>query len=164
MQDKISQEEKRFCELYCNGAAPYAGNASRCYAKVFVGAYDEDDLDSPIKARELLMKPEIQSYLETLEKQAYADSNYVKRYLTGTLMRIIDEASSASFKDRFNTQLSPAPLRSVAVSASKALADLYPVKESQKHELSIDGNGGAPGQSGVTFNIIMPEKKEGAEE
>ena len=74
--------------MYCNGAAPYAGNASRCYAKVFVGVYDEDDLDSPIKARELLMKPEIQSYLETLEKQAYTNNNYIKRYLDAPMPKM----------------------------------------------------------------------------
>ena len=72
----------------------------------------------------------------------------------GALSKEAYEERKKVYMDRRGTRLSPAPLRSVAVGASKALMDLYPVKEAQKHELSIGG----AGEGGITFNVIVPEQ------
>ena len=157
--EKLSEQEKQFCELYCNGAAPYGGNATKCYAYVFKAI--EDSPLTPIRAKDLLNEARIQDNLGKLEKKGYKESAYMKKFLASNLMKIVEEASSGQYKDRFNTDLSPAPLRSVAVSAAKALTDLYPVKESQKQDISINGEGG---DSGITFNLIIPEKKDKEEE
>jgi hypothetical protein len=50
-------------------------------------------------------------------------------------------------------------MRSVAVNASKALMDMYPIKEAQVSKVNIEGGG----EGGITFNVIVPEtpaKKE----
>ena len=60
----------------------------------------------------------------------------------------------AQYTDRRGTKLSPAPLRSVAVSATKALMEMYPVKEAQVNKLNIEG----AGEGGITFNVIVPEQ------
>lgn len=148
--NQLTEQEQKFCELYANGTAPYAGNAYKCYSEIF-----EDD--SPLarnRAKKLLTKPEIIDYLKTVSEYGKDEAENIKQYLTQNLMRIIDEASSAQYRDRRGTLLSPAPLRSVAVNASKALMDMYPVKESQNTNVTI---GSADGATGITFNVIVPE-------
>lgn len=149
---KLSEQEHLFCELFVNGTAPYAGNAVKCYSEVF----KEDGLRSRHLAKQLLAKDEIQEYLKELEAMNAEEAGDMKRYLTQNLMKIIDETSSAQFRDRRGTLLSPAPLRSVAVSAAKALMDMYPVKEAQQTNLNIEGGS----EGGITFNVIVPESKK----
>ena len=79
----------------------------------------------------------------------------MKRFLTANLKHIIEETSRDIYYDRRGKALSPAALRSVAVSASKALMEMYPVKESQVNKFEINGGG----ESGITFNVIVPEQK-----
>lgn len=69
------------------------------------------------------------------------------------LIHIIDETSTAKYTDRRGTELSPAPLRSVAVQASKALMEMYPVKVAQESKVELKGNG----DSGIVFNVIVPQ-------
>lgn len=145
----ITKEEILFCELYINGTATYAGNASKCYSEVF----NDDSKTVGNKAKKLLAKPHIQEYIEELEKLGAEEAKAIKRYLTENLKSIINEASTAQFIDRFGTKLSPAPLRSVAVSASKALMEMYPVKEAQRVNLETE-------DGGIVFNVVVPEQKK----
>ena len=80
----------------------------------------------------------------------------MKKFLTENLVHIIEETSTAEYRDRRGTRLSPAPLRSVAVSATKALMEMYPVKEAQVSKLNIEGGG----EGGITFNVIVPEQSK----
>lgn len=145
---KISDEERIFCELFVNGCAPYAGNAAKCYEDAF---HKEKGALLNHEAKKLLKEPRIVEYLEELESISAEEARDMKRFLTANLKSIIEETSSANFTDRKGRNLSPAALRSVAVNASKALMELYPVKEAQINKIDIDG-----GESGITFNVIVP--------
>lgn len=150
----LTDQEILFCELYANGEAPFGGNAARCYQEVF----NDNTNRAKSRALRLLDRKEIQEYLESLDSLSYEDAKFTKIFLRENLKSIIAECSSASYRDRKGTALSPAALRSVAVSASKALMELYPVREAQTSKLSIEG----AGEGGITFNVIMPntDKKD----
>lgn len=149
---QLSEQEILFCELYAQGEAPFGGNAAKCYQEVF------NDMSKRCKthAAKLLARPEIQEYLKSLDELTYEEAKYMKTFLRENLIHIIQECSVAEYRDRRGTLLSPAALRSVAVNASKALMDLYPVKEAQTNKLSIEG----AGEGGITFNVIMPEQSK----
>lgn len=149
-KSQLSEQEKIFCELYVQGEAPFGGNAAKCYQEVF------NDMSNRSKthATKMLARPEIQEYLKSLDELTYEEAKYMKTFLRENLIRIIQECSTAEYRDRRGTLLSPAALRSVAVNASKALMDLYPVKEAHTSKLSIEG----AGEGGITFNVIMPEQ------
>lgn len=147
----LTKEEQLFCELFINGAAPYTGNALKCYQEVFRSNEIQDNL----KAKKLLAREDIKDYMEELEGYNAQEAAHVKKFLTANLKHIIEETSVAEYKDRRGTRLSPAALRSVAVSASKALMELYPVKEAQVNKLNIEGGG----ENGITLNVIVPEQK-----
>ena len=104
---------------------------------------------------ELLRKKEIQEYLEELTASDKEDNEALKRYVTESLKAILREASCATYRDRRGTELSPAPLRSVAVQAAKALMELHPIKAAQSHNLNINGEG----EGGITFNVIVPNQQ-----
>lgn len=148
---QITDQEKLFCELYVNGTAPYAGNAVKCYSEVF----KEDGINIGNRAKGLLRTNRVRDYVKELEGMEAEEAVAMKRYLTQNLMSIVDECSTAQFYDRRGTALSPAPLRSVAVSAAKALMDIHPVKEAQVNKLNIEG----AGEGGITFNVIVPDSK-----
>lgn len=148
--NQLTEQEKLFCDLYANGEAPFGGNASRCYQEIF---NDKTRL-AKSRASRMLARPEIQEYLKSLDELSYEETKYIKVFLRENLTSIIQECASAECRDRKGTLLSPAALRSVAVNASKALMDLFPVKAAQENKLSIEGTG----ESGITFNIIMPEQ------
>lgn len=84
----------------------------------------------------------------------YEEAKYMKVFLRENLTSIVEECAGTEYRDRKGTLLSPAALRSVAVNASKALMELYPVKEAQVSKINIDG----AGEGGITFNVIMPEQ------
>lgn len=151
----ISKEERIFCELFVNGCAPYVGNAAKCYAEVFHKNSDQDKLSNSQEAALLLGREDIAEYVKELGKLNIDDALSMKRYLTANLKKIIDETSTDIYQDRRGKKLSPAALRSVAVSASKALMEMYPVKESQVNKFEINGGG----EQGITFNVIVPEQK-----
>lgn len=154
-ENKITNQEKKFCEYYMKGSAPYAGNASLCYLRVFApettNPTSEELTLANIKATELFLKEEVKEYIDLLSVTSYKENEAVKRYIAESLKTIINETSTAQYRDRKGTALSPAPLRSVAVSAAKALAELYPIKATQTHQLNI-----GDGEAGVTFNLIVP--------
>ena len=150
MENKnLTEQEIIFCELFVNGTAPYAGNAVKCYSEV----YKEDGPRTRQYAKKLLAREDIQSYIKELENISAEEDGDMKRYLTQNLMKILDETSTAQFRDRRGTLLSPAPLRSVAVSAAKALMDMYDVKRANTTNVNIEGGG----EGGITFNVIVPE-------
>ena len=154
MAENLTKQEKIFCELYVNGQAPYAGNAERCFIESKIG--NEDDILVGHHSKELLSRQDIQSYIAELESMCHEEAKDIKRFLTANLKHIIEEASSADFCDRWGNLLSPAGLRGVAVSASKALMEMYPVKEAQVSKIGIDG-----GDDGnIVFNVIVPEQNK----
>lgn len=148
--NNLTENEKLFCELFVSGSAPYAGNSAKCYEEVF----QVSSKRANYFARKMLSRSDIQEYVEELNSMAYEEGKYMKKFLTENLMHIIQETSTAEYRDRRGTKLSPAPLRSVAVSASKALMEMYPVKEAQVNKLNIEGNG----EGGIIFNVIVPEQ------
>lgn len=145
-KNTLTDQEILFCDLYANGEAPYGGNAARCYQEVF------GDRTCRVKslATRMLARPEIQEYLKSLDELPYEEAKYMKTFLRENLISIIQECASGEFRDRKGTLLSPAALRSVAVNASKALMELYPVREAQVSKINIDG----AGEGGITFNVI----------
>lgn len=150
----MSVAEVNFCRLYAGGVAPYAGNP----AKSHEGAFGKKSLYANVEAAELLQRDDVKAYVGWLRKRTSPDSDSVKQYLTQTYMRIIDECSEAEYTDRKGLPLNPASMRSVAVNAAKALAELHIAKETK---VSIGGEGGKNGPS-VTFNVIVPGAQDGA--
>lgn len=148
--NKLSAQEQLFCELFANGEAPFGGNAARCYQEVF---NDTSNL-AKSRATRLLARPDIQDFLKSLDELSYEEAKYMKRFLSANLQSIVQECAKAEFRDRKGIMLSPAALRSVAVNASKALMELYPVKEAHVSKINIDG----AGEGGITFNVIMPDQ------
>lgn len=104
----------------------------------------------------MLARPEIQKYLESLDELPYEEAKYMKTFLRENLVSIIQECSCAEYRDRKGTLQSPAALRSVAVNASKALMELYPVKEAHVSKIDIGGSG----EGGITFNVIVPNQSD----
>lgn len=151
-ETKLTDQEILFCEIFVNGTAPYAGNAVKCYSEVF----KDDGLRANHKAKTLLKRPDIADYVKELREMSEEEACNMKRFLTENLKKIFLETSTAEYRDRRGTLLSPAPLRSVAVSAAKALMDMYPVREAQINKLNIEGGNG---EGGITFNVIVPDMK-----
>lgn len=149
---RLTEQEKAFCELYVNGCDPYCGNASKCYEEIF----NISSNTTKGKARQLLAQKHIQEYIKEIDSLSYDENEFLKKRLTEKLLHIIDETSSAEYLDRRGTKLSPAPLRSVAVQATKALMEMHPIKEAQVNKLNIEGSG----DGGVIFNVIVPEPKK----
>lgn len=150
-ETKLSDNEQLFCELFMNGAAPYAGNALKCYQAVF----ETNDVQDNINAKKMLARDDIKAFMAELEEYNAQETAHMKQFLTENLKHIIEETSTAIYRDRRGNQLSPAALRSVAVTASKALMDMYPVKEAQVNKLNIEGGG----ENGIVFNVIVPDAK-----
>lgn len=146
--DTLSENERSFCELYIQGVAPLCGNARKCYEQVFG---DESARALP-KARRLLSKPDVAAYIESLKTDMAEEAFAMKLRISENLLKIMEETSTAEFRDRWGIALSPAPLRAVSVNASKALMDLYPIRQAQ--ELNIHGEG-----AGIVFNVVVPSDR-----
>lgn len=151
MEVKLTEEEKLFCELYTNGDAPFAGNPTRCYIEVF-GSTDKGNIKT--KALWLLSREDIQEYISELDKLSGEEAKGMKKFLTSNLMKIVEECSTKEYLNKKGIPVSPAPLRSVSVSAAKALMEMYPVREAQRINLESE-NG-----TGITFNVIVPEQQK----
>ena len=149
--ETLSQKERDFCELFVFGCDPYTGNARKCYEELF----HVSSLTSLKDAQVLMARDDVYDYLTQLKMIANYNSADMKARLTEKLLHIIDETSTAQYTDRRGTLLSPAPLRSVAVQAAKALMELHPVKVAQESKLELTGS---DGNAGITFNVIVPEK------
>ena len=147
--ESLNKQEIDFCELFIFGCDPYAGNARKCYEDIF---YDSSHT-SLRKEKQLMARDDVQEYINQLRAIANYETADLKARLTEKLLHIIDETSTAKYTDRRGTELSPAPLRSVAVQASKALMEMYPVKVAQESKVELKGNG----DSGIVFNVIVPQ-------
>lgn len=147
----LSKQEKDFCELLTFGSDPYAGNVSKCYEDIF----GEKSNVSRIKAKELMERDDVKEYVKHLRLLANYETADVKARLTEKLFHIIDETSTAQYTDRRGNVLSPAPLRSVAVQASKALMEMYPVKVAQENKLELSGGNG---DEGIVFNVVIGDQ------
>lgn len=159
----LTDDEANFCLLYVNAPAPLAGNATECYVKVF-GLESGDSALSKSraahKAKQLLEKELVKKRIEELEKVNLYDSAALKQRITTTMLKIMDECADSEYTDRYKTKLSPAALRSVAVSAAKMIADINGIKEDTIHKIQIGGGN----DEGITFNLIVPDKAKNTEE
>ena len=161
----LTDDEANFCLLYVDAPAPLAGNATECYIKVF-GCKDKEDTISRAKAshaaRKLLEKEAVKQRIAELEKVNIYDTATLKQRITTTMLKIMDECSDETkvYKNRFREILSPAPFRSVAISAAKLVAEVNGVKEDAVQKIQIGSENG----EGITFNLIMPKKSEDADE
>lgn len=150
----LSDEERRFCELYARGEAPYAGNPAKCYRD----AYAVDDPTCGMKAYMLLSRPDIQEYLSSILSVEFDETKYIKEFVKTNMMSIVEEMSHNTYTDRNGKPVSPAPSRSVAVSAAKVLMDMYKIREPNSNELNISNKDGGS----IVFNVIVPESKKNA--
>jgi hypothetical protein len=161
MDDKkelLTQEEADFCLMYVNAPAPYTYNATKCYEYVF-GSEENDPMAQARltgDARHLLEKECVMRRIEELQKINQQDSTALKGHLNSTLVHIMDECSTRECKDRLGTSLSPAALRSVAVSAAKMLMDMNGIKEETDMKIQLGGSAG----NGITFNLIAPQENK----
>ena len=146
----LTDQEILFCDLFATGEAPFGGNAARCYQEV----YNDKSKRAKSHATRLLARLDIQEYLKSLDELSYEEAKYMKTFLRENLVSIIEECASAELRDKKGILQSPAALRSVAVNASKALMDLYPIRAAQQTKLNIEGSG----EGGITFNVIVPEQ------
>ena len=159
----LTDEEVNFCLLYVNAPAPLAGNATECYCKVFNDGKEEGDELSKSKAawaaKKLLERQAIKDKIAELESVNLLDSASLKQRITTTMLKIMDECAGSQYKDRWGVPLSPAAQRSVSVSAAKLVADINGIKEDTIQKIQI----GAENGSGITFNLIVPDKNKDSE-
>lgn len=166
---KLTDLEEKFCMVYACGPAPYNGNAKLTYDLVFnrtSGRLSEDDseddalvvadVEKSMTARKLAHRPDIKARIEEIISDNMVNATTLRPRLTETLLKIAEECSTETFTDKFGTPLSPAALRSVAVNAIGKLTDMYGIKEDIAHKVMLEGADG----DGITFNLIMPEKKQ----
>ncbi len=147
--EELSPQEIDFCELFVNGGFEFSGDRDKCYKEAF-------NSDSKKQARQLMARTEIKQKIKDLmEEYKNNEENRAiafKIQITDTLQKVMKETSTDIYKTPKGHSLSPAPLRSVAVNASKALADIYVQKAAQTQKVQLEGTG----DGGVIFNVIVP--------
>lgn len=149
--DLLTEEEERFCQLFCNGGPAYTGNQIACYKEAFSKGKKEDVM---IGANELLTSEAISNRINELMTRNYDNAMYMKMRVIESLSAIMDETRTASYKDKWGIPLSPAPLRAVSVNAAKTIADILGwKKEGGDNNINING------ENNVTFNVIVPSQK-----
>lgn len=73
-QNKLTDAEKLFCELYALGEAPFAGNPVKCYTEAFP---NHSSRLRP-RAMNLLNREDIKEYLNQLEEMSFEEQRYIK--------------------------------------------------------------------------------------
>lgn len=152
MENELTQQEKYFCELYVLGEDGTVGNPAVCYEKAF-GPSEKCTANG--EARKIIQSDYAKDYIKELRDKSAYETEGIKQRLTEKLLHIIEETSTAEFRDRRGVKLSVAPLRSVSVNACKALMDIYPIKVAQESKININSGEG----KGITFNVIVPQSK-----
>lgn len=149
--DLLSEEEENFCQLFCNGSVDYAGNQMACYQAIYP---EKNEDKAAIISNKMLADPSISSRIKEIMSSKIADSDYIKTRVTQSLLSVMDETRTASFKNKWGIKLNPSSLRAVSVQAARTLADIYGMRQnaSDKH-INIEG------QSNVTFNVLVPNQK-----
>lgn len=149
MEEQLTTNEIDFCELFVNGGFEFSGDRNKCYKEAF-------NSDSKKLARQLMARPKIKQKIKDLmEEYKNNEENRAiafKIQITDTLQKVMRETSTDIYATPKGHYLSPAPLRSVAVNASKALADIYVQKVTQTQKVQLEG----AGDGGIIFNVIVP--------
>lgn len=152
----LTDEEAKFCLLYVNAAAPYTGNARKCYQAAF--SVESDD-EAAFEAKKLMQKEAVQKRIKELNTVSFHSAEFIKPQTTETLLKIMHECADDTYADKDGVEQSPAALRAVAVHAAKELNSMYGIKEEIAHKVKIESDG----QTGMVFNVIMPEQKDNNE-
>lgn len=147
----LTDNEEKFCQLFCHGGTEYAGNATKCYAEV----YQPNEKGSKIvmKANQLLTNPSVNQRINELMTKKIEDATFLKMRVLETLTSIMEETRTSTYKDRFGVTLSPAPLRAVSVNAAREIGNILGWKKGQEDKSKINIEGG----SNVTFNVVVPK-------
>ena len=149
----LTDEEAKFCLLYVNAAAPLTGNARKCYQQIFCSATDEE---AAYEAKKLMQKEAVKKRIAELNEISFHTAEYIKPQTTETLLKIMHECAEGEYYDKDGIAQSPAALRAVSVHAAKELNSMYGIKEEIAHKVKIEGDG----QTGIVFNLMMPEQKD----
>lgn len=153
----LTETEKKFCLIYTNGPTPYVGNEVRCYQLVFNNSTHEptgeQEIEVSLQAHEFMAREDVKDYIDKLNALSVVNATSLRPRLTQTLLKIMDECSTAKYTDKWGVELSPAALRSVAVNAADKLTSMYGIKEDIAHKVMLEGTDG----EGITFNLIAPQ-------
>lgn len=154
---KLSDKEQKFCLIYTNGPAPYNGNEVRCWQLVFNGSTtpprDEEEVEIALDASKFMQRDDVKEYIDSINALSIVNASTLRPRITQTLLKIMDECSTAQYEDRWGIKIQPAAMRAVAVNAASKLTDMYGIKEDIAHKIQIEGSDG----DGITFNLIAPQ-------
>ena len=136
-ENRLTDDEAKFCLLFVNGSDKVAGNARKCYQAIYP---EVDDAVAQMKAREILAKESAKERIKELRSVELYSADSLRPALTEKLMKIADECSDSLYiSTKTGLPANPAAMRSVAVSAIKTLSDMYGIKEDVAHHISIGG-------------------------
>lgn len=152
----LTDQDKEFCEKFVLGKAPFKGDVVLCYASVF----NDKTERVYVTAYTYLHRDDIQEYVEQLRELEKVAPDDVKSKITQTLVKIMDETSTAIYTNRQGRAMSPAPLRAVGVQAAKALMDIHPIKVVHESKVELTGENG----SGVVINVVAPQSTTPSED
>lgn len=154
---KLSDKEQKFCLIYTNGPAPYNGNKVRCWQLVFNGSTTlprgEEEVEIALDASKFMQRDDVKEYIDSINALSIVNASTLRPRITQTLLKIMDECSTAQYEDRWGIKIQPAAMRAVAVNAASKLTDMYGIKEDIAHKIQIEGSDG----DGITFNLIAPQ-------
>lgn len=154
---KLSDKEQKFCLIYTNGPAPYNGNEVRCWQLVFNGSTTlprgEEEVEIALDASKFIQRDDVKEYIDSINALSIVNASTLRPRITQTLLKIMDECSTAQYEDRWGIKIQPAAMRAVAVNAASKLTDMYGIKEDIAHKIQIEGSDG----DGITFNLIAPQ-------
>lgn len=154
---KLSDKEQKFCLIYTNGPAPYNGNEVRCWQLVFNGSTTlprgEEEVEIALDASKFMQRDDVKEYIDSINALSIVNASTLRPRITQTLLKIMDECSTAQYEDRWGVKIQPAAMRAVAVNAASKLTDMYGIKEDIAHKIQIEGSDG----DGITFNLIAPQ-------
>lgn len=154
----ITEEEAKFCLLYVNAPAPFAGDARKCYKAAISSKVTE--AEAQYYGLKLLKEPRVADRVAELIALNVYDASNIKQKTTTTLLSIMDECATAKYVNQYGDEIPAASMRSVSVNAAKELNSMYGIKEDIAHKVSIEGSDG----SGITFNINVPTANKEEEE
>ena len=121
-ENRLTDDEAKFCLLFVNGSDKVAGNARKCYQAIYP---EVDDAVAQMKAREILAKESAKERIKELRRVELYSADSLRPALTEKLMKIADECSDSLYiSTKTGLPANPAAMRSVAVSAIKTLSDM----------------------------------------